>query len=178
MKKAGRIHKTLRVMNNDIRGQAEEHSKTLRELIADHSVTHIMIERYMSRRMGGVTIECVNCMIGIAVAVAISEGVKIKVIPASQWKNETNRVIPGMLDGMYSTGKASGVTAHTIDATMIALYAKHTLIGIKPFSTTDPQKVVDAINKIGICDIGVMFKKPRKVRKINRRNGGNRVKKL
>jgi len=102
---AGRLHKTIRSMNSEIVSQVAEYSSAIQSLIRERRVTHLIAERYMSRRMGGVTIECVNSMIGILLEIGRRNKLSTKLIPASQWKNEANRGDKQFLDRVYEAGK-------------------------------------------------------------------------
>lgn len=163
--KAGRIHRTLRVMNKDLTAQVSGYSQSIQSMIKEFRVTHMIAERYMSRRMGGVTIECVNSMIGILLEIGRRSRVSVKLIPASQWKNEANRGREGFLVGVYADAKPHKITDHTIDASMIAVYGRSVVLGRKPFLNLNASSLVENIRRIGITDIGEPVKKIRRRRK-------------
>lgn len=101
-------------------------------------------ERYMSRRMGGVTIELVNMMLGTLRAACSDNQLSLRLIPASQWKNEAKRR-GFQLDDVYRRAKPLGVSDHEIDAIFIALYGAYTLMRRPPFFVKSPEKLVDAL---------------------------------
>lgn len=95
-------------------------------------------ERYMSRRMGGSTIENVNMTLGVLRYHALQRGSGLRMIPASQWKNELKR--RGiLLDDWYKEAKTIGYSAHELDAVLIALYGACYVVGIKPYNFNAPE---------------------------------------
>lgn len=131
----GRIHSTIREIKVGLHRQVELYWATIEKLVEDHKITHVVGERYQSRRMGGTTIECVNIMIGVVLTMCHLKSLPCKFIPASQWKNEMKR--QGVdLEALYADLKPSGVTPHAIDAASIAEYGAYRLVGLKPFSET------------------------------------------
>lgn len=166
--KAGRIHRTIRAMNKDLSAQVLGYSQTIQSLIKELNVTHMIAERYMSRRMGGVTIECVNSMIGIILEIGRRNRISVKLIPASQWKNEANRGKEGFLLDAYEMAKAHKITDHTVDASMIAVYGRSIILGRKPFVGLNSVSMIENLRRIGITDIGSPVKKIRKVRRRRR----------
>lgn len=101
-------------------------------------------ERFMSRRMGGVTIELVNMTIGILRCVCLRTGKPIKLIPASQWKNELKRR-GVLLPEVYKKAKSYKVSAHEVDASLIALYGVFLRLGHKPFDVPDVNSLMEAV---------------------------------
>ena len=165
LKKAGRLFSTVYRLNQNLMVQIAEYSAAIHRLIDEHSVRLIIAERYMSRRMGGTTIECVNAMLGVIMEICESRGVRLKLIPASQWKNEVERQTEGLLPSLYQEGKANKITPHTIDAVMIGLYGRSAALGVKAFQGVRADRLVQAILKTGIEDIGepiIEIKKKRK----------------
>lgn len=169
--RSGRIHTTVRFLNRGLLQQTREHSGVLQDLMETYAVTHVIAERYMSRRMGGTTIEAVNLMIGVIAQLCVARGLHLICIPASQWKNEINRNTPGFLEEEYREGRAHRITAHTIDASMIGLYGIGVMRGINPFSL--PLSKGRAVNFVSdggpILDIGEPFVKPKKKRRKKRK---------
>jgi Holliday junction resolvasome RuvABC endonuclease subunit len=165
LKKAGRLFSTVHKLNQDLMGQIDRYSSAIHKLIDDHSVKLIIAERYMSRRMGGTTIECVNAMLGVLMEIASSRKLRLKLIPASQWKNEVERQRNGQLDELYAGGKAEKITPHTIDAVMIGLYGRSAALGIKAFTGVRTDRFIEAILEAGIQDIGDPIVEPKKKRK-------------
>jgi len=163
--KSGRIHTTLKVMNSGMRDQSSGYAGVIRSLVRDHFITHVIAERYMSRRMGGTTIECVNAMLGITMAVCDQLRVFLKVIPSSQWKNEAGRRNEFLLEDMYQSGKENRITPHTIDAVMIGLYGKSVVMNEVAFDGIREADVVGPILSVGLTDIGELVRKVPKKRR-------------
>jgi len=131
----GRNFSTIREIKQGINYQASQYWAFLESMYKEYGVTHIVGERYQSRRMGGSTIESVNIMIGITLAFARLHKLPCKFIPASQWKNELNRNGVELVE-VYQSVKGSKVTPHAVDAVSIGEYAAYRLVGLKPFSET------------------------------------------
>lgn len=171
---SGRLFKTVDRLNMGVIDQVERYSQSIQDLVKTHSVGLVVAERYMSRRMGGTTIECVNAMLGILMEVCRRFKLRLRLIPASQWKNEINRHQPGVLEKSYAQGKAIQITDHTIDAVFIALYGRSIALKKKAFTGVTPEGVIGAISKYGVVDIGEKSVPARKVRK----RGGVRKRRL
>lgn len=133
LRQAGRIFTTVIAPNRSLREQVEVHSTTLESLIEEFQITHIIAERYQSRRMGGTTIESVNMMLGAIAQICVTRGIHFKFIPASQWKNAINRVSDEYLVGEYDEGKPFKITPHTVDAVMIGVYGMGVMKSLNPF---------------------------------------------
>lgn len=101
-------------------------------------------ERYMSRRMGGVTIELVNMTLGALRHHGYTYGSPIKLIPASQWKNELKRR-GVLLPEVYKEAKAFKYSDHEVDAVFIALYGACVVSKVKPYNFEDVGKFVSAV---------------------------------
>lgn len=146
--------------------QFKAHSATIRNLIETHEVTHLIVERYMSRRMGGITIEAVNLMIGGLLEICTEKGVYFRCIPSSQWKNAANRAKEGFLEGEYQFGKSAKVTNHTIDATMIGLFALGLMRNEEPYPSSKLKTgvIVKMIQTGTFEDIGTLIKPVKKKR--------------
>ena len=120
--------------------------KELRSIAKRHQTTFQIAERYMSRRMGGVTIEIVNQLIGALRVEAQIIGNPLKLIPSSQWKNELKR--RGVdLDIKYKDAKKVKRTPHELDATLIGVYGAFALMRCKPYEVKDPIALVDGLIK-------------------------------
>jgi Holliday junction resolvasome RuvABC endonuclease subunit len=171
---SGRLFKTVDRLNMGVIEQVERYSQSIRHLVKTHSVSLVVAERYMSRRMGGTTIECVNAMLGILMEICRGLNLRLRLIPASQWKNEINRHSPGVLDSSYAQGKTCQITDHTIDAVFIALYGRSIALKKKAFTGVTSEGVIGAISKHGIVDIGEKTVPVRKARK----RGGVRKRRL
>jgi len=163
----GRIFTTVTQLTNGLTDQFRAHADTLEKLLRDYSVTHLIIERYMSRRMGGVTIEAVNLMIGGALYASIKNKVFFRCIPSSQWKNASNRASATFLAEEYSVGKKEKITPHTIDAVMIGLFGISLIRKTVAFETHRMRTgvVVNLIKRSGMLDIGVLIKPKKKTRR-------------
>lgn len=99
-------------------------------------------ERYMSRRMGGVTIELVNMELGVLRTLCMIQGTPLRLIPASQWKNEAGR--QGIdLEDIYA--KVKPVSPHEVDATMIGLYGVYSLMKWKPYQSEGRHHIRDSL---------------------------------
>jgi hypothetical protein len=101
----------------------------------EFGITHVIGERYQSRRMGGTTIESVNIMIGVTLAFCRQNSLPCKFIPASQWKNEMSRNAIS-LEEIYQGVKPVRITPHAVDASSIGEYGAYHLVGLKPFTDT------------------------------------------
>ena len=157
---SGRIFTTVTQLTAGLVPQFKAHSDTIRQLIEEHQVTHLIVERYMSRRMGGITIEAVNLMIGGLLEICTEKGIFFRCIPSSQWKNASNRAKEGFLEGEYQLGKTVKVTNHTIDATMIGLFALGLMRKEEPYPTSKLKAgiIVRMIQKGKFVDIGTLIK--------------------
>lgn len=176
LRQSGRIFTTIIALNRGLRQQARQHSITLNQLINDFKVTHLIAERFQSRRMGGTTIEAVNMMLGAISEICVEKNVYFKFIPASQWKLAVGRVKEDYLTEEYQLAKEFGITPHTVDAVMIGIYGLGTMKGVDPFQgKLYKGRVADLVMKSGgIVDIGdpkgfLEFKPPKKKRKRKRK---------
>lgn len=158
IKRFGCLHNTVRDLKSNHRKQLRAYRDSLKDIVDSYGVTHIIAERYMSRRMGGVTIELVNIMIGAMLQQFLD--LSTKVMPASQWKNELKR--KGIdLEEVYAEYKDKKITPHAIDASMIGCYGAYILSDLKPYEGEfSPQRVIDGA--LLHEDIGTRIKKPAK----------------
>lgn len=156
MRQAGRIFTTIIAPNRGLLRQVRDHSETLTRLIDEFKVTHLIAERFQSRRMGGTTIESVNMMLGSIAEICHSRGIHFKFIPASQWKNAISRVDEEYLVGEYQNGKPYKITPHTVDAVMIGVYGFGVMKSMDPFlGKLYSGRVAALVMKSGgIVDIG------------------------
>lgn len=102
-------------------------------------------ERYMSRRMGGVTIELVNMLLGTLRVFSLRRGIPIRLIPASQWKNELKRREVDLKEVYKEAKREHKRTPHEVDAVMIGLYGAFSLMKLKAFSVEDPHRLVNSV---------------------------------
>lgn len=127
-----------------IERETAAYTKTIHALCKKHSVDVQIAERYMSRRMGGVTIELVNMMLGSLRTLSNEMGKPIKLIPASQWKNELKRREVD-LELLYRFAKGYKVSDHEVDAVMIALYGVFILMRRLPYSMHELPELINAV---------------------------------
>lgn len=120
--KHGQILSTLRTLTSSTRMRFERDAfeKELDAIIKEQGITHIIAERYMIRRgsAGGTTIESVNQMLGLILA----RRLPVRIIPASQWKNQVNKIEENRLDQVYAEAKEAKLTPHQIDAIHIGRF--------------------------------------------------------
>lgn len=164
--RSGLIFTTVTQLTVGLVPQFKAHSKTIRHLIAEYGVTHLIVERYMSRRMGGITIEAVNIMIGGLLEICTDMNVYFRCIHSGQWKNASNRVKSGFLDEEYLIGKPEKITPHTIDATMIGLFAVGLMRNEDPYPLKKlrPGIIVKMVQGSERVDIGELIKPIKKKR--------------
>lgn len=101
----------------------------IQALVDEYQTDSMILERYMSRRMGGTTIELVNIMIGALFAEFQRKLVRFKFIPSAQWKNEWNRI--GDLEQFYTQCEC---VVHQVDAIGIGMYGAAFWTGNRPYS--------------------------------------------
>ncbi len=164
--RSGLIFTTVTQLTVGLVPQFKAHSKTIRELIAEHQVTHLIVERYMSRRMGGITIEAVNLMIGGLLEICTDMNVYFRCIHSGQWKNASNRAKSGFLEEEYLLGKPEKITPHTIDATMIGLFAVGLMRGEDPYPLKKLQSgvIVRMVQSSERINIGELIRPTKKKR--------------
>lgn len=148
---AGKLKTTFTTLKNSNLAKKEivGFRKEIKGLVKKFKPDVQIAERYMSRRMGGVTIELVNMLLGALRVYAEADKVPLRMIPASQWKNEIKR--KGIdLKEVYKTNKKAKRTAHELDAVLIAIYGAFKLMKIKPYNLKNPDKFIDAVlHKLG-----------------------------
>ena len=116
------IENPIKAITDDIQAQSELFLTELNLMIEKHKPQMIVIERYQSRGLKGLTIELVNYMIGLILA-RLSNGYFdyrpiIKLVMPATWKNKVNRSID--LKAMYK--KYNNIESHRIDAMLQALF--------------------------------------------------------
>ena len=120
---SGMIDRTVTELVGDVVLQVVEFKAEVDSIINKFNPEYLIAERYMSRGMGGATIELVNVMIGVLASCWLHSPTKFKVIPAAQWKNEINKVEVSdqetTLEYMYAK---SEVTVHQVDSAGIGCY--------------------------------------------------------
>lgn len=128
--------------------QIKSLQQLLEQLKREWKPTHVILERYMTRGFGGGgnTTEVINILIGCILCSRIAP---TKLIGASMWKNEVkrNRIAQGLeekvgkhtcnrtevYEGFEVAKGQTPVSAHQVDACMIAVYGLFKLLGLKPF---------------------------------------------
>jgi hypothetical protein len=156
----GMLHTTMRSLTSVgvLAAERRAYTTQLHKLLSTHRVTHVIAERYMLRRgSGGTAIEAINMMLGILFLCRCP----VKIIPASQWKNDVRRA--GVdLDALYVEGKAAaGLTPHQIDAAHIGVYAVGHLCSVSP----PYSHVLYQLCSLPSTHLGRPFKPERKKRK-------------
>lgn len=81
----------------------------------------VVIERFQSRGLKGVTIESVTMMIATICLICLARKVPFYTCVASEWKNKVNRDSKGLLDSYYAHAKPLNIEPHEVDASLIAL---------------------------------------------------------
>jgi hypothetical protein len=128
------------LVESELKAYVEEVQDIEREFLPQ---AHIA-ERYQSRRFGGVTIELVNMTLGALRHHGYTYGSPIKLIPASQWKNELKRR-GVLLQDVYRAAKVFKYSDHEVDAVFIALYGACYVAKIKPYNFEDMKSFVGAV---------------------------------
>jgi hypothetical protein len=126
----------------------------LKTLVDQYQPTHVIAERYMTRGMGGGgnTTEVINLLLGMLLGAHLTDK-HLNLIGASTWKNEVKRqrAKQGYDEKIYkhSCNKTetykgfevpkgqTPISAHQVDASLIAAWAVHKLIRVKPFDEFD-----------------------------------------
>jgi hypothetical protein len=130
----GMVQNTVRELKTDVMGQVNPFVKELQGYMDEFGVNAVAIERYMTRGIGGTTIESVNFMIGVVMSLCYQRPRKrFLAIPASQWKNEFNR--HSSLEQLYKD--APTCTPHQLDSVGIGVYAGYFWYGLKPYESFD-----------------------------------------
>jgi hypothetical protein len=130
---SGMIEYPVKSMSDGIMPSLDMFRAEVSEIMDEFEISHVAMERYMTRGLKGATIELVNVMIGAVLSIGYLD-FKIKdawVIPAAQWKNEFNR--RGCLEEFYKTVEC---VVHQVDAVMIGLYSAYHWYDITPFSVS------------------------------------------
>lgn len=151
--------KDVKLANQELSAYSGE----MRALTAKHKPDAHVAERYMSRRMGGTTIELVNMTLGVLRLHGQDTNAPVKMVPASQWKNELKRR-DVELERVYLSAKAYGYSNHEVDAVFIALYGACLLSRMKPFGFEDVGAfVASVVKKLSALKGGVVVcpKKPK-----------------
>jgi Holliday junction resolvasome RuvABC endonuclease subunit len=163
---SGLIFTTVTQLTVGLVPQFKEHSKTIRTLIGEYGITHLIVERYMSRRMGGITIEAVNVMIGGLLEICTDCQIYFRCLSSAQWKNAVNRVKSDFLEKEYQAGRPEKVTPHTIDATMIGLFAVGLMRNDDPYPLKKLRTgiIVNMVKNSNFVNIGELIKPNRKKR--------------
>lgn len=120
--------------------QVKSHLREMKGYIEEYNVDCIIIERYMTRGIKGSTIEFVNVMIGALSVVAFAKKLKVKTLPASQWKNELKR----RGEDLKSRYKQVLTTPHQLDSVLMGIYGLGLSVGMK----NPPVNMDDIISQV------------------------------
>jgi hypothetical protein len=100
------------------------------KLLDDYPDIKCMVaERFQTRGNMGPLIEMVSMQLGTNATLCYQRGIQFRLVVASQWKNEINRII--VLEDIYEYAKQFGLTPHECDSTGMALY-QAAYLGIMP----------------------------------------------
>jgi hypothetical protein len=152
------------------RHQVQTYHSILTGLKSKYNPTHAMAERYMTRGFGGGsnTTEIINLLLGV-MSVSNLSPTPLKLLGASQWKNEVKRQrlkqgydakIPKhscnnteVYQGFETARGVLPVSAHQVDACLIAAYGIQKLIGVKPFLDFDFESYFTQIKKAKVITL-------------------------
>ena len=130
----GMLKNTVKELTGCVRQQYDDFIFEVSALCIEYEVDHIIAERFMHRPgIKGLTMELVGQMLGILLTKWIEWGKEpesMKLITASQWKNEWNRFSD--LKAFYDK---VGCTVHQVDSIGIGLYGAAYWLDEKPFET-------------------------------------------
>jgi Holliday junction resolvasome RuvABC endonuclease subunit len=158
----------LNEMTFNLKEGIEKYTFEMKRMIRMWRPRDVVVERYQNRsRIGASQNEKVNIMIGIAALMADQADSEIHAYTASQWKNKVNAKTD--LDEIYKhtrntmrkfckrndipkkkTDWLLNQVAHSVDATIMALFIGSGRAGINPFTfinTTIADKVVNALTR-------------------------------
>ena len=130
----GKLRNTYRGISakTSLKTETESFIGELTEILNKHPVEVQIAERFMMRRAGGaLTIELINQMIGGIRVLSNQNGIPLKIIPSSQWKNPLRRLGVDLVP-WYKYVRP--VSPHQFDAVLIAIFGAYTLFRRKPFS--------------------------------------------
>jgi len=151
------------ILKNPVNEMGVESQKLIKNFLEEisniidkYKVDNIVVERFQARNISrDIQIECVNTMIGALLTLDIP----VRLIYASHWKNEINRVVSTygyLLDNKKKLGEPLHqsiyprlrCTPHEFDASCIALYGFET--SMKPFKEFlgTEEDLSDYVNKI------------------------------
>ena len=99
--------------NATLNKEAEEFKQTIVKIVNKFGIDQIIIERFMTRGLGGPLIEIVSVMIGLVLGI-----VPVQAIPAVTWKVWAKKQSLD-LDAMY---KAARVPPHQVDSVCMAIF--------------------------------------------------------
>ena len=124
----GMLDNTIKELTSSIKEGTQLFRNEILELREEYSIDHMIMERFMSRGMKGLTIELVNVMIGVMMGMWSSNSRAFKLITAAQWKNEWNRRAD--LKEFYTKVDCE---VHQVDAIGIGLYGAAYWFDQEPF---------------------------------------------
>lgn len=101
------------------------------KLLDDYEIECMLAERFQTRGNMGPLIEMVSMQLGTMATLCYQRQIKFRLVVASQWKNEINKI--GDLESVYEYAHQFGLTPHECDSTGMALYQADKL-GIMPLA--------------------------------------------
>lgn len=146
----GMVKNTIRNLKDGVEfsNQSESLSTEIANILIEHDAEYLVLERFTHRPgIGSLATELINLMISNVIMTwnssIRSQKDNIKLLLASQWKNEWNR--HSNLKDFYTKVNC---TVHQIDSIGIGLYGAYQWLGKKPFYniTLIQQKLVPQIN--------------------------------
>jgi len=129
---SGLIKSTVSDLTDKVSDQVNAYLDELQALVDMYEIDSFCFERYMTRGIKGTTIECVNIMLGSAIAAFKG---KLQILPAAQWKNAFNKVHD--LDKIYAHYSSDGIPPHVVDSALIGIYCSMQWCGQQPFCNFD-----------------------------------------
>ncbi len=119
----GEIRNTIQGIARNFNNSRLAFIKELKEWVEEFNPDAQVLERFMTRGIGGTLIEEVGITIGTVTTRfrrrADGTPMPFKLLPASQWKNDFNQKAPIELKDFY---KMVRISPHQIDAALIARY--------------------------------------------------------
>ena len=127
---SGMIKNTVREMTKGMHEQLCKFVDDVQSIMNEFDPEFLIAERYMSRGMGGTTIELVNAMIGAVALMWKKSSDRVKFIPAAEWKNRWNS--KSSLDEFYQKVNCA---VHQVDSIGIGIYGAAYWLDERPFET-------------------------------------------
>jgi len=126
----GEVKNTISNIARSFRQTCRSFRLEIKEWVDEFEPDAQVIERFMTRGIGGTLIEEVGISIGIVTTNfrtrANGTPMPFKLLPASQWKNDFNRKSPTLLNDYYPRVR---ISPHQIDAALLARYGAQIALG-------------------------------------------------